>query len=276
MNARPLSLLQLPRAGALTEILLRPLAPLFGPSDRREVAERLERDLARAATGLGRRQRLRVDGYLVRRAQLPGEAFDVPGPFHWSATAAARVIGLAAVRSCVHEQGRSPVEATGLVMSRVAHEASGDAPDSLGHWLRTIRPGARAAVRATAVTWATALYTALDWPRLGPNPDVGGADRWWDCPSAPSVALRSRAEVRATVSEPATAGPADAGATGPPERGRSSVLFVVGNGHPGSSSADELALVALADVLARPLAPPAARVVGWWPQSGRGLALTVG
>ena len=48
-------------------------------------------------------------------------------------------------------------------------------------WYGGLGAGGRAMVEAEAVTWATQLWTALEWERLV-QPMVGGPDDWWDCP----------------------------------------------------------------------------------------------
>ena len=268
-NPTPIAGTVLPRASSLTDALLAPAGRGFtGPG--RSAAERaLLGGVSRLPRDLGGGRPVRVDRFLLRQARLHPELLGRPDPFRWSSTTATRALGLAAVRASLHDRGsrHSPMSSVDGVIRRLTVRG-GDVPSSLGRWLREIHPAARAAVRADAVTWATNLATALDWDRLGPRPDVGGPDRWWDCPSAPQLALRSRVEVRVDL----PAGPSAVGARR--SEGRAGALFVVGNGYPSAGSGEELALVALAEVLARPGSRPA-RIVGWWPHSGRALVLTV-
>ena len=60
---------------------------------------------------------------------------------------------------------------------------------SLAAWLGSAGPGTVGITRAEAVTWATRLFNALEWARLGAGSAVGPADEWWDCPGNPAVCL---------------------------------------------------------------------------------------
>jgi hypothetical protein len=129
----------------------------------------------------------------------------------------------------------------------------------LDRWLASLPAAGRSAVVAEAVTWATRLWCALDWPALGVAPVVG-RDQWWDSPHSALLALRGRADIRTGVAH-----------------------LVVLSGPRRDSVRAELALVALVDALrgggggagggaasARGEGGAApGRVVGWWPDSGR-------
>jgi hypothetical protein len=104
-------------------------------------------------------------------------------------------------------------------------------------------------VEAEAVTWATQLWTALEWERLV-QPVVGGGDDWWDCPGTRALTLRGRADVRVR-------------AVGRP------VLLVVGSGVPPSDWRSALGFPALVPALGRGEKSVPARVVGLWPASGQ-------
>jgi len=264
-----LSPMCLPRARSLTDALTAPSAgpaPVLDPVLRSSLSDGLARLESRLLAG----RRLRVDEYLLSTAGAYGPT--APGsastePFRWSARTARRSVGLAAVRACYHGIHRTPAEAVAGVLERLAEDAGGSTGrgGSLGRWLAGLPSGARAAVQADAVTWATRLHIALDWDSLPPGTVVGGRDEWWDCPSARRIGLRGRAEVRTS-----TAG-GDASAAGP----HRPVLFCLRPGVPGPTGRTELALPALVAALASPTGAPPARVIGWWPACGRAIVLEV-
>jgi hypothetical protein len=245
----------LPRSRCLTDALL-------APCDRAPTAAALEVLRARLRDGIGAAASgppLRIDGYRLRTAgRGAGTSLPAPDrPFAWSPRTARRSVAIAAVRHGL-EVGRSPAASVAETVARMVDEgrAGRGRRGSPAAWLATLGDGARAQVLAEATTWATHLYEALEWGRLGRSAVVGGADRWWDCPTA-RVALRGRADVR--VERPSS-GPA---------------LLTVNPGRPGPTSRVELALAALVDVVSRPACPPPSRVVGWWPECGRALVLAV-
>jgi hypothetical protein len=246
----------LPRAACLTDAVL--AAPDVGPSarDLHALRQRLQEQLVDA--GPAASPVVRVDAYLLRTLARDNRPPDRSEPFAWSPGNARRAIGLAAVRRCLEGGARSPAEAVTATVTSLVGEARAGVVGrgSPARWLSGIADGARAAVEAEATSWATRLFLAVEWDRLHPPALVGAPDRWWDCPVA-RVALRGRADVRIET-------------TG----GRQTLLTVMA-GHPGQSSRTELGLGALVDVVGRPSAPPPARVVGWWPESGRALVLAV-
>lgn len=262
-----LSPMRLPRARSLTDALT---APSVGPAPALDPVLRssLSDGLARLEPRLPAGRRLRVDEYLLSTADPGG--LSSPGspstePFRWSARTARRSVGLAAVRACYHGIHRTPAEAVAGVLERLAEDAGGSTGrgGSLGRWLAGLPSGARAAVQAEAVTWATRLHIALDWGSLPPGTVVGGRDEWWDCPSARRIGLRGRAEVRTSTTLDGAAGP------------HRPVLFCLRPGVPGPTGRTELALPALVAALASPAGAPPARVVGWWPACGRTIVLEV-
>ena len=246
----------LPRAACLTDALLAPPeAPPTTP-DLEALRHRLQATLVDASPAGG--PNLRVDAYLLRTLARENRLPDRLERFAWTPGNARRSIGLAAVRRCLEGGDKYPAEAvTTTVTSMIAEARAGVVGrGSPARWLSEIAEGARAAAEAEATSWATRLLVAVEWHRLARPPAVGAPDRWWDCPGA-RVALRGRCDVR--IETPG---------------GRQALLTVMA-GHPGRSSRVELALGALVDVVARPSAPPPARVVGWWPECGRALVLAV-
>jgi hypothetical protein len=270
---------RLPRARTLTDALLAPSDPPPTGDQLASLGRRLQEDLASLALPPGAR-RIRVDPYLLRTvhptAELPGDG----APFRWSPRTARRAIGVAAVAACVDGSVRTPAEA---VVTRVAQLVEDTRQGlaragSLAEWLALTAGGALAAVVAEATTWATRLFGAVEWTRLDGPPSIGGPDRWWDCPGAPLVGLRGRADVRippVVGREPRHRSVAtDVDPTDGSRRSGPSVLSMVG-GRPGPTSRLELGLAALVDVLSRPSAAAPGRVVGWWPDCGRALVLGV-
>lgn len=236
-------------ADELTAALLAPLegpVPLDGAAWRAacEAAQSTLAGLAVRRAGAGP---FRVTGHDVRVALGSGVETD-DEPFAWSARTARRTIGLAAVRSLLGGEARTPHEA---VRARLAEADRGvrvgaRTVSRLDRWVASLPDAGRGAVVAEAVTWATRLWCALDWTAVGVA-SVVGRDHWWDSPHSALLALRGRADVRTPLAH-----------------------LVVLSGPRRASVRAELALVALVEALrTRPDGEPApGRVVGWWPDSG--------
>lgn len=262
---------RLPRATVLTDALLE-AAERTPPVADRSGAARFARRLSRAAVGpaaggggLGRE--IRIGAFQVAlgagREAPPADAT----PFRWSARTARRALGLPAVRACAEGEAGSPAEAVADVVSSIsgrgphrtgwlAHAAP--VPRALGRWVRGLPVPARHAVAAEATTWATRLWTSVDWGRL-PGARVGGDDEWWDGRAGSvRVALRGRADVRWQPP----------GATG------AGIHLSMLAGWPSESSAAELALSALVPTL-RPGGLVPGAVVGWWPDCGKAWVVAV-
>ncbi|HLN17868.1 MAG TPA: hypothetical protein VK277_14090 [Acidimicrobiales bacterium] len=265
MTALPLPLV-LPRAGALTGTLVAPADDLVDPAERRAVVGRLEQGLAQLAPALEGRHDLRIDRYVL--ASGAAEADDAP--FQWSPRTARRLLGLDAVRACARGRCRTPAEAVAATIDQAVRDASeGRArPRSPDGWLAAAGPGVRAVARAEAVTWATQLWTTLDWRRFAGPPSIG-RDEWWRARAVPGLALQGRAEVRALTAAPGGGEPDESASLRP------SALLTLLAGTPGPTARVELGLPALVDVLAHPARPTPARVVGWWPACGRAVLLPV-
>jgi hypothetical protein len=169
---------------------------------------------------------------------------------------------LAATRLLVSGEARTPVEAVRRTTdTAVAAVRDGGAlHTAMDRWLAGLAGPARSLVEAEAVTWSTRLWCALDWNAF-PEPPVIGRDRWWDSPHSPLLALRGRAEVRSFVLDS--------------HNEACSVHLVVLAGPRRTWVRDELAVVALVEMLHGAPSLSAGRVVGWWSDSGHRVAVEV-
>jgi len=257
--------LALRRADALTDVLTSPVrsvTPTGG--DRRDLARRMHSALEGLRREQPSRARLTVTDYLLRAGGAmpsggtgPSGRLGPSGPFRWSARGARRVVGLAAARRCLSGASRTPVDAAGEVIGELATEGERGLgrPGSVGRWLAGLPAAGRAAVQVEAANWCTALSDAVDWRRLA-GAEVGPPDRWWE---AAGVAVRSRADLRVPRGEPG-------------DRAGTALLTVVA-GWPGTTSQAALGLPALVAAVDGGDIP--ARVVGWWPECGRAVAVDV-
>lgn len=256
----------LPRAAALTDLVLGGNGHGDGAGGDGIDRPGLARELGRHVRSARLPGPLRVNGYLLRTVLGPSQASASGrplGPFRWSPAAARRVVGLRAVRSCVAGGVAAPAAAVSRAVEDLVAEGRRGLgrPGGLPTWLSTLAAPALAVVEAEAAAWATQLWSAVEWPRLGVDVQVGDADVDWVAPAA-RVRVSGRVDVR--VPRPA-GGPS---------------LLTMLPGHPTVVSRAELGLAALAAVLGG--RPPRggggalpALVVGWWPESGRALALPV-
>jgi hypothetical protein len=244
--------------GRLTDALL---SPLTGHADHvPESAARASETLSRLAARAAGRP-FRLTGHDVQVALAPpGEGFD-PTPFAWSATTTRRALGLAAIRSLVAGEVRSPWDGVAEALARATAARDGERPlSAMDRWLAGLPRTGLAAVHAEATTWATRLWCALDWGAFVERPTIG-RDHWCDSRGPSTLAIRSRAEVRAVSADRA----------GNPL----SVHLVILGGTRRTSVSSELSVVALVETLCAPASLPPGRVVGWWPESGHLIAIEV-
>jgi hypothetical protein len=249
--------LALPRAAALTDALLEHATCGVPASDLQELRAQLLRELPPLVDELYPNERLQIGAYELtvardhpERCAAQRDAF-VPSP-----TRCKRAIGVAAVERCVRGRASAPSTAVAEVLESGVEDLSvavraqrARRPSWWAEWYAGLGPGGRATVHAEAVTWATQLWTALDWHRFERPPVVGGRDDWWDCPGRRQLVVRGRAEVRAWV-------------------GDRPAMLVVAAGFPRTGWRAELAHSALVVALARGERSMPARVVGLWPASG--------
>jgi hypothetical protein len=249
--------LALPRAAALTRSLLDPTTRGVSASDFQRLRARLLRELPPLVDGLPPSERLQIGSYELAVAREHPERCASPrATFVVSPAHCRRAIGLAAVERCV--RGRAPgiqsgvaeVLASGVEDLVVSARTEGaPRPPWWAEWYGGLAPGGRATVQAEAVTWATQLWTALDWRLFERPPVIGGRDDWWVCPGRRQLVVRGRSEIRAWV-------------------GSRPAMLVVTAGFPGPGWRAELAHRALVCLLARGERSLPVRVVGLWPASG--------
>lgn len=246
----------LPRAGALTDALVAEVGDGPDPEALGRLRHELARDLAALVAELPPGERLRLDGYRFGVARENPERLgsDDDDDFVASPVRCRRAVGLAAVTHCVRGRAAAPAAAVAAVLRHGVEDVAeggdpGGRPPWWAAWYGGLGPGGRAVVEAEAVTWATQLWTALDWGRLG-RAEVGGRDDWWDCPGTRALTVRGRSDVRCRV-------------------GGRPVLLVVGSGVPGAGWHETLGFPALVAALAGGDRAVPGRVVGLWPASGQ-------
>jgi hypothetical protein len=245
--------LTLPRAAALTDALLAPVGPTVPAPE----LERLRRRVVRAlpATTAGGSGRFELDAYRLDTALFDPSRCATDEPFTPSAARCRRAIGLDAVRRCLGDDRPPPATAVAEVLAAAVRavelpDAGGGTVPWWAPWYTSSSSGARAVVQAEAVTWATALWTALDWERFV-RVDVGGTRLRWVSPGPTGgVVLRARAEVRSWV-------------------GHAPVLLLARGGAPSGDWRPGLGFPALVAALAHDQRAVPRRVVGWWPAAGQ-------
>ena len=248
----------------LTVDLLGPVDPLVAARAvaARQAAEDIPRVLADLAAARSVGRSLRLTDHDVRTALSSSAGPSPSTPFAWSARTARRGLGLSAVRSLVAGEARTPTDGARSAIAGAIHSVrEGSRPAStMDRWLAGLPVAGLAVVQAEAVTWATRLWSALDWGAFGPAPDIG-RDRWWNSPHSSLLAVRSRAEVRSVVVDR--------------DENPFSVHLVVLGGSRRPSVRAELSVVAMVEAVHAPRSLPPGRIVGWWPDSGHTVTVDV-
>ncbi|HEY7948995.1 MAG TPA: hypothetical protein VID75_15035 [Acidimicrobiales bacterium] len=249
--------LALPRARALTDALLAPATHGVNAADIAALRADLAGQLVALVEELPEGERLRLDGYRFDMArEHPERCVAAERPFVASPALCRRAIGLSAMTRCVRRRSPTPAGAVADVLAAGVEDAADGADQSSTRapwwagWYRSLPAGGRAMVEAEAVTWATQMWTALEWDRFAPPPIVEGGDDWWDCPGTRRLTLRGRPDIRVR-------------GDGLP------ALLVVGSGLPPSDWRPALGFPALVSALARGEKSTPGRVVGLWPASGQ-------
>ncbi len=193
---------------------------------------------------------------MVRRARANPATLGVEEePFAWKSAFVRRSLGLAAIEACLAGRSSTPAESVGPVLSAAIAqwEQSGWRTFHWEPWCAGLRSGARAVVLADAVTWATALWSSFEWRALPSSTRLGGPTVQWNCPGAPMIRLRARADVRVPLED---------------ERRGAEALVAVSGGVPGLDWAEDLAFLALVSGLGPPQRNVPIRVMGLWPDTG--------
>ena len=247
--------LALPRAKALTDLLVAAPDGAVGADDIGLLREQLAGDLAALVEELPPGEKLRLDQFrLAMITDHPERLTGDEAPFVPSPATSRRAVGLDAVGRCLRRRSPSPAAAVAEILSLGAEDAADRSDPTVrapwwAAWYAGLSAGGRAMVEGEAVTWATQLWTALEWDRLT-QPVVGGPDDWWDCPGTRVLTLKGRADVRVR-------------SDGRP------ALLVVGSGIPPARWRQALGFPALVAALARGERSLPTRVVGLWPASGQ-------
>ncbi|HUI02073.1 MAG TPA: hypothetical protein VLZ77_00910 [Acidimicrobiales bacterium] len=250
------------RAATVTDALLAPPAGEVSGAELMALRDELGRDLAALASDLPAHESLRVDAFKVLAARRhPERCTEVDDPFAPSPGRCRRAVGAAAVARCVRGFSPGPAAAVAEVLAAGLDDVT-SGPATAGSapwwapWYGGLAPGARAVVGAEAVTWATALLTALEWRRLPRQAVVGGRADWWQCPGSSALVLQGRADVRLHAA-------------------RRPAYLVLGSGRCRDDWRVELGFPALVAALGRAAPSVPCRVVGVWPQSGQVRVLPV-
>jgi hypothetical protein len=246
----------------LTDALVAPPVEEVQSTELTALRADLVRDLQALGADLPDGERLQIDAYkLLVAHRHPERCMSIDDTFVASPRLVRRAVGVAAVNRCVRQLSSAPAVAVAEVLAEGLEDVSVAARTGAvrapwwAEWYSGLPGGGRAVVCAEAVTWATQLLAAVDWPRVA-RPLVGGRDDWWQCPGATPIVLKGRADVRALV-------------------GRRPSLLVVGTGRCQADWRVQLGYPGLVATLGRdaPVAPR--RVVGVWPQSGQVRVLPV-
>jgi hypothetical protein len=174
-------------------------------------------------------------------------------PFRWSARAARRVLGTAALGRLVRGAARDLRGAVDDELDAQCDRARRGLArrGALGTWLAAATDQARALSAADAVGWATALWHLVDGDAHGAGLDLGVPDAWFTVPAG-AVTLHGRRDAVA---------------------GSSGALLRVRDGAPSARALDGLGVDALAAALADPRRAVPSRIVGAWPDGGTCLAV---
>ena len=249
----------------LTRSLVAPPGPLVDARSRHQIRDRLVGTLAPMMDRLPQGDQVVVTLPLLRLARTGPELLAQPEePFSWRPAFVRRSLGLAVVSSCARGRFRAPADAVAPVADEAVAEweRTGWRTFHWEPWLAGLAPGARAVVLADSLTWATALWSSLDWGVFASPPQIGGVDDQWICPASRTLRLKARAELRVPL-QPAPSRHRRGGGSAP-----AAALVSVSTGCPGDGWADELAYLALAAGLRSTTRPVPARVVGLWPDAG--------
>jgi len=246
----------------LTDALVAPPTEAISATELARLRADLARDLHTLGADLPAGERLQIDAFKVLVAHRhPDRCMSNDDSFVPSPRLCRRAVGVAAVNRCVRGLSAGPAVAVAEVLADGLEDLSGESASGVrapwwAQWYAGLAQGGRAVVAAEAVTWATQLYTALEWTSLPGFPVIGGRDDWWQCPGGSQLVLKGRVEVRSLVQ-------------------RRLALLVVGTGRCQVDWRVELGYPGLVAALVRDAQVAPCRVVGVWPQSGQVRVLPV-
>ncbi len=249
-----------------TQDLLAPAGAPVDDGDRLRIRDRLAAAIPPLVERLPHGQEVVVTLPLLRTVGIdPGALGRPEEPFAWKSVFVRRSLGLAVVDACAGRRFRTPAEAIEPVAAGAVSEweRTGWRTFHWEPWLAGLAPGARAVVLADALTWATALWSSLDWAAFGAPPQIGGVDDQWICPARRTMRLKGRAELRVPLGAARRHG-----RPGLEGSGSATALVSVSAGSPGARWAEELAYLGLVAGLRCPTRPVPTRVVGLWPDAG--------
>jgi hypothetical protein len=244
------------------KILAPPGAPV-DPGDRQRLRQHLLDAVPAWVEKLPVGDQIVVTLPLLRRADRDPETLVGPEePFFWKPAFVRRSLGLSAVEACFQRRYSTPGEAVGPVADEAVAEwgRTGWRTFHWEPWMAALSPSARSAVLADAATWATALWSSIDWNPFGPSIRLGGPDDQWICTAARTVRLKGRSEVRIPLEA--------ASGAGSPDQSARTTLVSVASGVPANGWEAELGFLALVASLRSSTRPVPARVVGLWPDAG--------
>jgi hypothetical protein len=253
----------------VTSAIQAPVGAPVGPADRQLARQRLLDTVPPLVEGLPAPAHVVVTLPLLRQAQRDPDALAGPDePFSWKPMFVRRSLGLSAVEACFNHRFSTPGEAVGPLVDEAVTEWSrtGWRTFHWEPWMAALTPAARSVALAEAATWATALWSSLDWDGFARTIRIGGPDDQWVCTAPRTVRLKGRSELQIPLESPTR--------DGSPR----SALVSVASGIPTAGWEAELGFLALAASLRSPSRPVPARVVGLWPDAGefRSVDITAG
>jgi hypothetical protein len=231
--------LQVPTPSDLVDLLTAP-----GSESPVELGRLVDAIAARLAKTHPTRPR-RIDAFV---AEFGAARFTTA--FHWSARAARRPLGTAALRRVAAGTSRDLLRAAHEEMETLCDRAQRGLArrGALGTWLAAAPTEVRALCAAEAATWAWGLCHLVDLHAHADRVAVGVPDAWFDVPRA-----------RTTLH-----GRRDATGTGVAASG----VLRLRDGAPGARALDGLLVDALVAAMAGRVPMTPARVVGAWPDAG--------
>jgi hypothetical protein len=262
-----------PTVTAFTSDLLAPARTCIDDATRQDLRDRLLSGVPPLVDELPAGDQVVITLPVFRQARLGLDVtLGTDQPFAWKPVFVRRSLGLAAIDSCLQHRHGTPAEAVGEV-----------AEEAVATWVRTgwrtfhwepwfggLPAGGRSVVLAEAATWATALWSALDWNQFASAPRTGGPDDQWICTAARTVRLKARSELRVGVARPERCPTGQHGPVGSDDGGTcpSTALVSVSGGVPAEDWRADLGFLALVASLRSPSRPVPARVAGLWPDVG--------